>query len=122
MGLRRGMKPFKLEDLPENVRKQVEDSLAVQAADNKQNPVYEAAGKDEIEKVNPPVIISYHERRKRLRDSDNCFSKWVTDSIVERGILPDDDPSIVKKVIYSQEKCGKGEEEQTEIWIETVLT
>ena len=42
--------------------------------------------------------------RKRLIDYSNLCVKWIEDSIVEAGIIPDDGPTIVKKIELIQVK------------------
>ena len=41
------------------------------------------------------VRISYHDQRKRLRDSDGGESKFHTDALVDAGVFEDDSPEFV---------------------------
>jgi len=67
-----------------------------------------------------PVNIHIHSRRKRLVDADGVSGKAVIDGFVHAEVLVDDSPKYVEEVSYSQEKCEKGQEEETiiEFWQE----
>lgn len=67
-----------------------------------------------------PVKISIHSKRYRLTDADGVCSKYVIDSLVSCGVLPDDSPKYVSAVTHSQEKVtkSKGETEETIITID----
>ncbi len=58
-----------------------------------------------------------HSRRKRLVDVDGVSAKSVIDGITASGLLVDDTTKYIKEVSYSQEKCKKGEAEETIISI-----
>jgi len=70
--------------------------------------------------VKYPVNIHIHSRRKRLVDADGVSGKAVIDGFVHAEVLIDDSPKYVEEVSYSQEKCEKGQEEETviEFWQE----
>jgi len=70
-------------------------------------------GQNEMQKINPPVIISVHCRRHRLADPDGICAKWAIDAIVKSGVIEDDSAAFVKEVRFSQEKISKAFEEDT---------
>jgi len=74
-------------------------------------------GKEETQGFNTPACIHIHSRRKRLCDADGISAKAAIDGIVNCGLLKDDSPQYVKEVTFSQEKCAKGQAEETIITI-----
>ena len=89
----------------------------VSPADVEQNIGDEAAIPVAPQKVDTPVRVRVHSKRKRLCDSDGICAKFAVDAIVRAGILPDDSPEFVHAVTFSQEKCPT---EVTIITVETV--
>lgn len=60
--------------------------------------------KKKVERLNSPVSIHIHSKRKRLTDADGISAKAAIDGLVLTGILEDDNNEWVKSVTYSQEK------------------
>jgi hypothetical protein len=75
-------------------------------------------GQEEAARYHRPVVLVYRQVRKRLTDPDGACSKYVTDALVDCGVLPDDTPKEVEGIRYEQRKAAKGEAEKTivEIW------
>lgn len=57
-----------------------------------------------------PVSIQIHNRRQRLADPDGLCAKYLIDSLVTFGLLPDDRPEDISEITHTQEKV-KGPEE-----------
>jgi len=55
--------------------------------------------------------------RRRLLDEDNLCGKYVVDCCRYAGLLPGDDPSQAR-IVTTQEKVSRKEDERTEIVIE----
>lgn len=49
-------------------------------------------------------IIRYTSYRPRFIDSDNYWTKWITDCIVEARIIPEDSPKYLDHVQFRQVK------------------
>jgi len=106
-----------IEQLPVEYQKQIRDQVAVSNPNMEQCISHATEKKNEVKKINPPVNIHVHSKRKSLADADGLCAKWVIDEIVDSGILPDDNPKNVHSVSFSQEK---GEPEETIVTIEEV--
>lgn len=63
------------------------------------------------------VDIRITERRRRLTDYGGSSHKYVVDALVSCGVLPDDRPEVVRRIIHEQERVQDGTEEQTVIEI-----
>lgn len=92
----------------------IKGRAAVSSSNLEQGIGNEPVGEKKAKGFNRCVSIHYRSIRKRLADSDGLCSKYVTDALVDVGILRGDDPQCVKEVSYSQEK---GKEEKTIIEI-----
>jgi len=100
---------WKLDDLPQELRKQAErklaasDRVANQPAKLKQDPRDEPMDAKKVKRrdrqasFSGPVRIVYTDYRKRTLDAENSWTKYVTDSLISCGVLPDDDLSIIPK-------------------------
>ena len=62
-------------------------------------------------------LVSYCNARKRLLDADNLMSKYHTDMLRYCGFIEDDNPAQTK-IVTSQRKVEKDEEEFIEITID----
>ena len=100
--------------LPPNVQKKIRNYLAVQSPNVESDISIGAQAADALETPDTQCNIHFHCIRRRECDADNMASKWVTDQLVNDGIIKDDKPKYVGEVTYSQ-KAGK--EEQTIITI-----
>lgn len=100
----------KLSDLPQNIR----DQIASASANSKQYPCNALEATQKVERFVRPINLRYHEKRKRLTDSDGQFTKYFTDAIVSAGILRSDDPSVIPQ---SPKKTQEKSDQQ-----ETVIT
>jgi hypothetical protein len=65
---------------------------------------------------NGQTHIVYRSYRHRLLDYDNLWSKYVTDALVDCGILAADTPEALC-VSHEQVKIGRGETERTVVEI-----
>jgi len=63
--------------------------------------------------INTPHDLRVHSYRKRLIDIDNINAKAAIDGLVLTGLLQDDSPQYIKKITYTQEKCGENDRERT---------
>lgn len=95
-----------------------EDRISGTAAHLEQIARYAVERSHAAEKIDTPARIHIHSKRHRLTDADGACAKWVIDSIVACGLLPDDSPAFVSSVSFSQEKIGQHEPEVTIIEIE----
>ena len=116
------MERVKLSDLPPKYRtqalRQIANIPAVPTAEFKSDTSNESVAKEEAERCDRPhgftgpVSVSYRDRRKRLLDSDNGWTKYHTDALVTAGVLRDDTPQdIPKRPSVIQRKIEKGQEE-----------
>lgn len=64
----------------------------------------EPLAKEKVKRVDTPVCIYIHSKRKRLTDADGVSAKAAIDGLVISGILEDDNTEYVTRVEYSQEK------------------
>lgn len=64
----------------------------------------EPLAKEKVKRVDSPVRIHIHSKRKRLADADGVSAKALIDGLVLGGVLSDDSPREVTAVTYSQEK------------------
>jgi len=96
------------EQYEEHMRK-FHSNTKVSIANVEPNTVHAPAPTNAPKKINSPVHIRIHSKRKRLCDSDGICGKFAIDAIVRAGILQDDSPKHVKNVSFSQEKCGPEE-------------
>jgi len=55
-----------------------------------------------------PCAIHVTSYRKRMHDTDGISAKAVLDSLVRRGILEDDNASVVKEVTFTSKECESG--------------
>jgi hypothetical protein len=96
----------------------IKDTASLSIADLEQIIRNESLATCEIEEVDTPCNVHILSKRKRFADADGVSAKAAIDGIVHGGVLPDDSPKFVYEVSYSQEKCKKGEEEETiiELW------
>lgn len=100
---------IKLEDLPDEYRKQAEKALnedhSPAPTPNLEQHLSNASfSKKAYPRFNGPLSIRIHCKRKRLTDHDNICSKYAIDALVTGGILQDDNPECVKEISYTQEK------------------
>lgn len=85
---------------------------------NEQVAAEEAPRPDRPDHFTGPVRIRYHERRKRLLDADNGWTKYHTDALVDSKILVDDTTEFIpERPVHVQEKNG---EESLTIEIELI--
>ena len=89
-----------INDLPECYRNQVADKIT----NMEQVISYGTLAKSESAQYNTPVNIGVHIRAKRPCDCDGYCAKYPIDSIVENGILKDDNAKCVKEIRFTQEK------------------
>ena len=87
-------------------------------ANSEQNIGNKSLATKKAPRFDRPVSIVIHNRRSRLADHDGLWGKYVLDGLVDAGVLQDDRPEIVQRVVHEQTKIEKGEEEETviEIW------
>lgn len=109
---------IKLSDLPQRYQDQIRNQIAVQTPKLEQRIKSTVEKADAVKEMVTPVRIRIHQKRKRLVDIDNVYSKAVIDGIRSSGLIRDDTPDILKSVTYSQEKVKECEE--TIIIIESV--
>lgn len=112
------MKGIKIEALPPHYQAQVRAKIASAPADNQSSVGDALAAEKETPRFDRPVNIFYHEKRKRLTDSDGQFTKYFTDAIVSCGILQDDDIKCIPQA--PRKKQEKAKEDETTIIIEEV--
>lgn len=132
---------IKLEDLPDEYRKQIEKKIANEdrtsiSSSNKQSnhkhPTKENVQEYKIRSgsvlktkkssvpayIQCPVEIRIQIYRLRLSDSEGCFIKPAIDGLVKAGILQDDGPNwIPQRPDEKQYKVGSYQEERTVIEI-----
>ncbi len=66
-----------------------------------------------MSKINTPINLVVHSFRKRSCDIDGISAKAAIDGFIHQGILADDSPKEVKKILFSQELAERGEDERT---------
>lgn len=113
---------FVLRELKRLNEKAARNRAANPAADVEPATCHEPMAKEEGPRLATPCRIHVHSVRHRLADSDGISAKAAIDGIVHAGVLPDDSPTFVKEVRYSQEKCGSHEQERTTITLESCET
>jgi hypothetical protein len=92
-----------------------QDSCSI--AFNERHTCNEPLAAKKVARFNSKVIISIHSKRNRLLDIDNLFAKYVIDGLRYAGILADDTPQFIEKIVHTQEKSKL---EETIITIEEV--
>ena len=91
-----------------------------QAAQPKRNVRNASPGKAQVQKADTArFLVSYCNARKRLLDADNLMSKYQTDMLRYCGFIEDDNAAQVK-IVTSQRKVEKDEEEWIEITIDRI--
>ena len=94
------------------------DTDSGQAAKPKCNVRNAPPSKAQVQKAaTARFLISYVNARQRLLDADNLMSKYHTDMLRYVGIIEDDNAEQVK-IVTSQRKVEKDEEEWIEITID----
>ena len=94
------------------------DKDSGQAAKSKRSAGDAPLGQKQIQKTDTArFLISYLNARKRLLDADNLMSKYQTDMLRYCGFIEDDNAAQVK-IVTSQRKVEKDEEEWIEITID----
>lgn len=71
---------------------------------NECNIVNEPLETKKVARFKSKVIIHIHSKRNRLIDIDNLFAKYFIDGIRYAGILQDDSPQYIEKIVHTQEK------------------
>lgn len=119
---------WKLEDLPDHMRRQVASQIAAEnraarsAAKREQDTGHEPVAEEETPGSDGPasfagpVRIQFYDYRKRLTDSDNGWTKYIVDSIVSCGVLPDDDTSVIPERPGVRQVKAKEEKVVVEVW------
>ncbi|MDP2654935.1 MAG: hypothetical protein Q8Q08_13015 [Candidatus Omnitrophota bacterium] len=57
--------------------------------------------------------VLQYSRRERDADALSITAKFMLDAIVDAGLLPDDGPRYVRKLVLVPRKAAKGEPERT---------
>ena len=107
-------------DLWEVWYEQHTNRAAVSVAKSQCRPGNEPMAAKKIPGLGSPCNIHLHSKRHRLIDVDNLYGKACIDGLRHAGFIKDDSPQYIARVIYTQEKIGKGEQEETIITIEEV--
>jgi hypothetical protein len=94
------------------------DISTVCVADAKSNLRNGVSSAVRSEKNHPRYDLRIHQKRRRLTDTDGVAYKSAIDGLVKGEILRDDSASVIRAISFTQEKCPRGEEEQTviELW------
>lgn len=132
------MKAIRLDELPEQIRKQVirqldgeritnRDKASGVPSERKRDSGYERVAKEEAARHNGqhdspcPVRITYIDTRKRLLDADNGWTKFFTDALVTAGLLQDDSPQFIpERPSVKQVKADADQPESLTIIIEAI--
>jgi hypothetical protein len=69
------------------------------------------------EENHPRYDLRIHQKRRRLTDTDAVAYKSAIDGLVKGEILRDDSASVIRTISFTQEKCGRCEDEETVIEI-----
>ena len=72
----------------------------------------------QLEKATQRYDLRIHQKRRRLTDPDGVHYKSCIDGLVKGEILRDDSAAVIRSISFTQEKCGRGEPEETiiDIW------
>jgi len=95
------------------------NKTSLPAANLEQDISHAPLGEKETKGLDTRVNIHVISYRSRNHDPDGISAKAAIDGIVRLGILSDDSAKEVKKVSFESFICKKGEEERTEILIDT---
>lgn len=71
---------------------------------NECNIINEPLEAKKVARFKSKVAIFIHSKRNRLIDIDNLFAKYFIDGIRYAGILADDSPQYIEKIVHTQEK------------------
>lgn len=63
--------------------------------------------------INKKVNLHCHSIRKTLSDIDGISAKAAIDSCVDAGLLKDDSPQELEKLLFTQAQTAPGEKERT---------
>lgn len=88
-------------------------SAPISLADLKQGSGHALATATYPIKIDRPCRVHFHSKRHRLTDLDGLCGKYILDSIVTAGVLPDDRASIITQVSHTQERIAKDQKQET---------